>query len=133
MRALSAIDVALWDILGQVCGQPIWKLLGGRNPKTCAYLQYGCGGPGYGAVRESNPLARSHPGWSGYGDEGEPGPLQDNWSSIHAAGDLAEELVAEGIAGMKVWPFDRYVHRTGSLYISASRRRRRHAASSRNS
>ena len=28
MRALSALDVALWDILGQECGQPIWKLLG---------------------------------------------------------------------------------------------------------
>ena len=29
LRALSAIDVALWDILGQVCGQQIWKRVGG--------------------------------------------------------------------------------------------------------
>ena len=29
MRALSAVDVALWDILGQACGQPIRRLLGG--------------------------------------------------------------------------------------------------------
>jgi L-alanine-DL-glutamate epimerase-like enolase superfamily enzyme len=27
----SAIDVACWDILGQVSGQPIWRLLGGRQ------------------------------------------------------------------------------------------------------
>lgn len=30
MSAISAIDIALWDILGQALGQPIWKLLGGK-------------------------------------------------------------------------------------------------------
>ena len=30
MRAMSAIDIALWDILGQKTGQPIYQLLGGR-------------------------------------------------------------------------------------------------------
>jgi galactonate dehydratase len=30
MSALSAIDTALWDILGQALGQPIWQLLGGK-------------------------------------------------------------------------------------------------------
>ena len=29
MRAMSAIDIALWDILGQSCGKPIYQLLGG--------------------------------------------------------------------------------------------------------
>ncbi|MCA8990554.1 MAG: mandelate racemase/muconate lactonizing enzyme family protein [Planctomycetaceae bacterium] len=119
MRALSAIDVALWDILGQACGQPVWKLLGGAvQPKVRIYNT--CGGPGYGAIKQADAAAPKHPGWPGYGDEGAPGPLQDNWSSIHAAGDLAEELVAEGIAGMKVWPFDRYAHRDGGLYMSAA-------------
>ncbi|MCB1062389.1 MAG: mandelate racemase/muconate lactonizing enzyme family protein [Verrucomicrobiae bacterium] len=117
MRALSAIDVALWDILGQVCGQPIWKLLGGAAQERVRIYNT-CGGPGYGAVKGSVAGAPKHPGWPGYGDEGSPGPLQDNWSSIHAAGDLAEELISEGIVGMKVWPFDRYVHRSGALYLS---------------
>ena len=27
--AISAVDIALWDILGQAVGQPIYKLLGG--------------------------------------------------------------------------------------------------------
>lgn len=117
MRALSAIDVALWDILGQCCGQPIWKLLGGAvQPRVRIYNT--CGGPGYGAVKQAVSQPPRHPGWPGYGDEGSPGPLQDNWSAFHAAGDLAEELVAEGITGMKVWPFDRFVHRSGGLYIS---------------
>jgi galactonate dehydratase len=119
MRSLSAIDVALWDLLGQVCGQPVWKLLGGAvQPQVRIYNT--CGGPGYGAMIQSSIDPNRHPGWPGFGDEGEPGPLQDNWSSIHAAGDLAEELLDEGIAGMKVWPFDRYVHRNNGLYISAA-------------
>lgn len=29
VEAISAIDIALWDIAGQAVGQPVWKLLGG--------------------------------------------------------------------------------------------------------
>src|SRR5580704_13607945 len=28
---ISGIDIALWDILGKVTGQPIWRLLGGKH------------------------------------------------------------------------------------------------------
>lgn len=28
--ALAAIDIACWDLIGQACGQPVWRLLGGR-------------------------------------------------------------------------------------------------------
>jgi galactonate dehydratase len=28
--AISAVEIALWDILGQALGQPVWKLLGGK-------------------------------------------------------------------------------------------------------
>ena len=30
MRALSAIDIALWDLIAQKAGQPIFNLLGGK-------------------------------------------------------------------------------------------------------
>lgn len=30
-HAISGIDMALWDLLGQVTGQPIWRLLGGKH------------------------------------------------------------------------------------------------------
>ena len=29
LRGLSAIDVCLWDILGQAAGMPVWQVLGG--------------------------------------------------------------------------------------------------------
>ena len=28
-RAASAIDIALWDLFGKVCGQPVHQMLGG--------------------------------------------------------------------------------------------------------
>ena len=35
--ALSAIDVALWDIKGKALDQPLWKLLGGHRDKVPTY------------------------------------------------------------------------------------------------
>ena len=35
--ALSAIDVALWDIKGKALEQPLWKLLGGHRDKVPTY------------------------------------------------------------------------------------------------
>ncbi|MCC2669564.1 MAG: mandelate racemase [Armatimonadetes bacterium] len=30
MRAISAVDIALWDLVGRAAGEPVWRLLGGR-------------------------------------------------------------------------------------------------------
>ena len=91
LRALSAIDLALWDILGQLCERPVWRLLGG--PVRDAVPVYNsCGGPFYGARRSKD---QTFAGWPGHGDPGKPGPLEDNWKSIHAPDELAEELANE--------------------------------------
>lgn len=38
MRALSAIDLALWDLLGKSVGAPVYRLIGGRaNPRVRMY------------------------------------------------------------------------------------------------
>src|SRR6516162_9690607 len=35
--ALSAIDIALWDIRGKALNQPLWKLLGGSRQRVATY------------------------------------------------------------------------------------------------
>lgn len=41
MRAVSAIDIALWDIVGKSCGLPIYKMLGQYREKTPVYYSGG--------------------------------------------------------------------------------------------
>jgi L-alanine-DL-glutamate epimerase-like enolase superfamily enzyme len=33
-----AIEIALWDVIGQACGQPVFKLLGGSQTRVKAYV-----------------------------------------------------------------------------------------------
>ncbi|WP_218509059.1 mandelate racemase/muconate lactonizing enzyme family protein [Variovorax sp. dw_308] len=35
--ALSAVDMALWDLKARRLGQPLWKLLGGNDPRVPCY------------------------------------------------------------------------------------------------
>ncbi|MDP2949376.1 MAG: mandelate racemase/muconate lactonizing enzyme family protein [Chloroflexota bacterium] len=41
MSAISAIDIALWDIRGKQLGQPVWRLLGGFQQRVPAYVTFG--------------------------------------------------------------------------------------------
>ncbi len=80
MRAISALDIALWDIAGQAAGQPVYNLIGGR-------------------VRDR---IRTYNTCASYG-------TQDDYNGfLHHAGELAQSLLSEGITAMKIWPFDQY-------------------------
>ncbi len=41
MSAISAIDIALWDLKGKCLGQPVWRLLGGYQKRVPAYITFG--------------------------------------------------------------------------------------------
>lgn len=105
VRGNSAVNIALWDILGQALGEPVWRLLGGRTHQsvpvynTCA---------GYGHVRASrkHSLFERTEDWSLERGDLAEGPYEDLLGWRFDAGDLARSLLSEGIRAMKIWPFD---------------------------
>jgi L-alanine-DL-glutamate epimerase-like enolase superfamily enzyme len=40
-HAISAIDIALWDIRGKALGEPVWRLLGGARDRVRCYVTFG--------------------------------------------------------------------------------------------
>lgn len=80
LRALSAVDIALWDILGQSAGQPVHRLLGGP-------------------FRHHVPLYNTCVSY---------GEIRDHQRFKEDPGGLARDLIQDGYLAMKIWPFDEY-------------------------
>ncbi|MEZ4660328.1 MAG: hypothetical protein R2911_22455 [Caldilineaceae bacterium] len=40
-RVISAIDIALWDLMGKIVNKPVYKLLGGYRDRIPAYIAGG--------------------------------------------------------------------------------------------
>lgn len=101
VRALSAVDVALWDIAGKAAGMPICDLLGGRTRAEIPIYNT-CAGPNYvsktSAVRPDN-----------FGDKAETSNgviYEDIEAFLNAPEELAASLLEMGISSMKIWPLD---------------------------
>lgn len=89
--AISAVEIALWDILGQALGQPIWVLLGGKaREKVQMYVHPG-GGQSPQQQAESWLKAKTA-GWTA----GKGGFITTHNDVIERGGS-----VREGIAALK--------------------------------
>jgi galactonate dehydratase len=112
-RGNSAVDIALWDLLGQATNQPVYQALGGlsrdriRVYNTCA---------GYSYVRQRLSRYQTE-NWELPAGGGE-GPYEDLDAFLRRADELAESLLSQGITGMKIWPFDPYAEASAGMYIS---------------
>lgn len=113
-RGRSAIDIALWDVLGQVTGQPIYQLLGGKVRdqvpvyNTCAGYHYVQKVPRHAHLPVDN--------WG----TSDVGPYEDLHGFLYHADELAESLYAQGYRGMKIWPFDVAAEETRGHGISSA-------------
>lgn len=90
LRALSAVEIALWDIMGKHYGAPLYHLLGGKT-------------------RSRVPTYNTCIGF---------GPVQDYQQWHDDAGELARSLLDDGIRAMKIWPFDEFSEGSFGQYIS---------------
>ena len=111
VRAASSVDIALWDLLGQATGQPIYQLLGGKvREKIRAYNT--CAGSGY--AKGSSNIDRNRKAQLGV-------VTDDDYEDLYAALNNPEELVASlksmGFTAMKIWPFDEAAIRSGGQTI----------------
>jgi galactonate dehydratase len=67
MSAISGVEIALWDILGQALGQPIWKLLGGKARDKVRIYPHAEYPDNEGRTQENyvrNWLKRKEEGWT---------------------------------------------------------------------
>ena len=80
MRALSAVDIALWDVIGQAVGQPIYNLLGGECRDR---------------VRVYNTCV-------------DAGSYTDQTDFVRRPAELAKSLYEQEIKALKMWPWDRF-------------------------
>lgn len=109
-RAASAIDIALWDLFGKACDRPVHQMLGGlcfdriRVYNTCA-------GTRYVRTNRIKPVDTWNLGETS-------GPFEDLDGFMNRAGELAEDLLSNGITAMKIWPFDPPAMANKGLFIT---------------
>ena len=84
ISAISAIDLALWDIKGKALGVPVYELIGGK-------------------VRDKVPLYAN--GWFVDDTPSPHGPQGGEINELEWYADCAREVVAQGFRCLKVYPF----------------------------
>ena len=110
-RALSAVDIALWDLFGKACSKPLYQMLGGasrpaiRTYNTCA---------GYRYARTTRGEVSGNWGLDGKSE----GPYEDLDGFLHRADELAGSLLEQGITAMKIWPFDTFAEASDGWHFS---------------
>jgi L-alanine-DL-glutamate epimerase-like enolase superfamily enzyme len=111
----SAVDLALWDLFGKVNNQPLYRLMGGAV-RDSARIYNTCAGSRY-----NNRVRHGYNTELISRDDRAPDTIEardDLLLQVFEPACLAEELLAEGITAMKIWPFDVFALRNQGQEIS---------------
>ncbi|MBT3358338.1 MAG: mandelate racemase/muconate lactonizing enzyme family protein [Rhodospirillales bacterium] len=115
-RAVSAIDIALWNIKARSLGVPLYELFGGcvtdsvRVYNTCANAMYNA------VSRTAGETILVQP------SQGNGAPsrqiMDDLKAQYDCPGELALSLLEDGITALKIWPFDVFARKNEGREIS---------------
>jgi L-alanine-DL-glutamate epimerase-like enolase superfamily enzyme len=109
-RGNSAVEIALWDLVGQERGLPLHRLLGDAD-RTGVPVYNTCAGSHY--VRSRPEVASTNWGL----DTGSAREYEDLDAFLHRADELAESLLEQSISAMKIWPFDTAAEASDGQYL----------------
>lgn len=110
MRALSAVDIALWDLFGKAVSMPVHQAMGGTYRDSIPVYNT-CAGYRYGPyVAESRSLGNYQPSGAG--------TYEDLEAFLNRPAELAQDLFDEGFRAMKIWPLDRLARPSAGHKIS---------------
>ena len=110
MTAISAIDIAIWDLMGKLAGKPVFKLLGGRTKERIpVYYSKLYAGPVEAMQREAETALRggckAYKSRFGYGPkDGMPG-MRENLKRVEALREVIgydNDLMLECYMGWNV-------------------------------
>jgi L-alanine-DL-glutamate epimerase-like enolase superfamily enzyme len=84
MVAISAVDIAIWDLLGKATGQPVYRLLGGRTKKRI---------PVYASKLYSQPLEQLAVEAANYKSQGYTAmKMRFGWGPVDGAAGMERNL-----------------------------------------
>jgi galactonate dehydratase len=95
MTAISGVEIAMWDLIGKACGQPVHRLIGGRAHETIyAYANGwygGCRTPLEFATRAGAVVARGYKALKF-------DPFTTAWKTLHSDEENAAIEIIEEVA-----------------------------------